>query len=141
MALMVVPFARMPAQDGTATPPKGGREGIVGTGVGRRPEKIRRNGSFLYYSYRRKGNNTHKPSTAQAGRFLLLFQADEQRDGRLPPTDNRGLLPLPSQRRGKRIRALTSQDPVVPNANLHLPLPCCSCNGRPFCWPPPLCNH
>jgi hypothetical protein len=41
----------------------------------------RRIASFLYYSFRRKGNNTNKPSTAQAGRFLLLFQAGERRDG------------------------------------------------------------
>jgi hypothetical protein len=38
MALMVVPSARKPAQDGMATPSKGGREGIVGTGVSRHPE-------------------------------------------------------------------------------------------------------
>jgi hypothetical protein len=38
MALMVVPSTRMPAQDGTATPSKGGKEGIVGTGVSRRPK-------------------------------------------------------------------------------------------------------
>ncbi len=38
MALMGVPSARMPMQDGTATPLKGGREGIVGTGVSRLPE-------------------------------------------------------------------------------------------------------
>jgi hypothetical protein len=37
MALMVVPSTRMPAQDGMATPLKGGREGIVGTS-GRHPE-------------------------------------------------------------------------------------------------------
>ncbi len=37
MALMVVPFVWMPVQDGTATPSKGGREGIMGTGVSRRP--------------------------------------------------------------------------------------------------------
>jgi hypothetical protein len=38
MALMIVLSARMPAQDGTAMPLKGGREGIVGTGVSRRPK-------------------------------------------------------------------------------------------------------
>jgi hypothetical protein len=38
MALMFVPSAQMPAQDGMAMPSKGGREGIVGTGVSRRPE-------------------------------------------------------------------------------------------------------
>ncbi len=51
MALMVVPSARMPAQDGTATPSKGGREGIVGTGVSRCPEAHSRWASFLYYSF------------------------------------------------------------------------------------------
>ena len=80
MALMVVPSARMPVQDGTATPSKGGREGI-GTGVSRRPEANRRIASFLYYSYRRKGNNTIKPSTATCGTILSLFQAGKRRDG------------------------------------------------------------
>ncbi len=78
MALMVVLSAQMPAQDGTATPSKGWREGIVGTGVSHRPVGTRvsrrskanfSNASFLYDSYRRKRNNTPKPSTAQAGRF------------------------------------------------------------------------
>jgi hypothetical protein len=50
MALMVVPSARMPAQDGMATPSKGGREDIVGTGVSCRPEAHCRGASFLYYS-------------------------------------------------------------------------------------------
>jgi hypothetical protein len=36
MALMVVPSAQVPAQDGMATSSKGGKEGIVGTGVSRR---------------------------------------------------------------------------------------------------------
>ena len=46
--------ARMPAHDWASTPSHGGREGIIGTGVSRRPEVIWRNASFLYYSYRRK---------------------------------------------------------------------------------------
>ena len=52
--------ARMPAQGGAATPSRGGREGIDGSGVSRRPEANRRNASFVYYSSRRKRNNTHK---------------------------------------------------------------------------------
>ena len=63
---MVEEPARMPAHSGASTPSRGGREGI-GTGVSRRPEANRRIASFLYYSYRRKENNTIKPSTAQAG--------------------------------------------------------------------------
>jgi hypothetical protein len=51
MALMVMPSTRMPARDGTAMPSKGGREGIVGTGVSRRLEAHRRWASFLYYSF------------------------------------------------------------------------------------------
>ncbi len=51
MALMGVPSARMPAQDGTSTPSKGGREGILGTGVSRRPKANRGNASFLYDSF------------------------------------------------------------------------------------------
>ena len=77
---MVEVPARMPAHSGASTPSCGGREGIR-TGMSRRPEANRRIASFLYYSYRRKGNNTIKPSTAQAGRFLLLFQAGKRRNG------------------------------------------------------------
>ena len=51
MALMVVPSARMPAQDGMATPSKGGREAIVGTGVSHRPEAHCGWASFLDYSF------------------------------------------------------------------------------------------
>jgi hypothetical protein len=73
MALMVVPSVQMPAQDGTVMPSKGRQEGIVGTGVGRRPKANWKNASFFYYSYCRKGNNTLKLSIAQAGQFLSLF--------------------------------------------------------------------
>ena len=55
---------RMPAQGGAATPSCGGREGINGSGVSRRPEANCRNASFVYYSFQRKGNNTPKLSTA-----------------------------------------------------------------------------
>jgi hypothetical protein len=51
MALMVVLSSQMLAQDGTATPSKGGREGIVWTGVSRCPEAQRTIASFLYYSF------------------------------------------------------------------------------------------
>ncbi len=77
---MVEVPARMPAHIGASTPSHGGREGI-GTGVSRRPEANRRIASFLYYSYRRKGNSTSKPSTATCGTILSLCQAGEQRDG------------------------------------------------------------
>ena len=50
--------ARMPEQGGAATPSRGGREGINGSSVSRRPEANRRNASFVYYSSRRKRNNT-----------------------------------------------------------------------------------
>jgi hypothetical protein len=42
--------ARMPAHSGASPPSRGGREGIDGTGVSRRPETTRRIASFLYYS-------------------------------------------------------------------------------------------
>ncbi len=77
---MVEGPARMPVHSGASTPSRGGREGI-GTGVSRRPEGNPRIASLLYYSYRRKGNNTSKPSTAQAGQFLSLFQASDRRNG------------------------------------------------------------
>jgi hypothetical protein len=70
----------MPAHSGASTPSRGWREGI-GTGVSRRPEANRRIASFLYYSYRRKGNSTIKPSTATCGTILSLFQAGKRRDG------------------------------------------------------------
>ena len=89
MALTVMPSARMHAQDGTATPSKGGREGIVGTGVGRRPEANRRNASFLYYSFVEK-KNKYKPSTTQWDDFYSLFKRANGVDGRLPPADNWG---------------------------------------------------
>jgi hypothetical protein len=107
---MVEVPARMPAHSRASTPYRGGREGI-GTGVSRRPEANCRIASFLYYSYRRKGNNTIKPSTAQAGRFLLLFQAAERRDGNVasPPLsvgDSRYSAAEPKARR--------PSDPVLP---------------------------
>jgi len=50
--------ARMPAQGGAATPSRGGKEGIDGSGVSRRPEANHRNASFVYYSSCRKRNYT-----------------------------------------------------------------------------------
>jgi hypothetical protein len=56
---------RMPAQGGAATPSRGGREGIDGSCVSRHPEANRRNASCVYYSSRKKRNNTlNKSSTA-----------------------------------------------------------------------------
>jgi hypothetical protein len=77
---MVEVPARMPAHGRASTPSRGGKEGI-GTGVSCRPEANQRIASFLYYSYRRKGNSTIKLSTATCGTILLLFQAGERRDG------------------------------------------------------------
>jgi hypothetical protein len=70
--------APMHAHNGASMPSLCGRKGIKGSGMSRRPEGNWRIPSFLYYSYRRKGNNTPKPSTARAGQFLSLFQAGEQ---------------------------------------------------------------
>jgi hypothetical protein len=74
MALMVVPSTRMPAHDGTATPPKGGREGIVWTGVSRRPEAYHTGASFLYYSFVDKviTQLNHQPQCA--GRLYCFFK-------------------------------------------------------------------
>ena len=101
---MVQVPAQMPAHSRASTPSRGGREGI-GTGVSRRPEGNWRIPSFLYYSYRRKGNNTPKPSTARAGRFLLLCQAGKRvaMQRRLPPAENIGdslslVVPIPKTR-------------------------------------------
>jgi len=46
--------AQMPAQGGAATPSRGGRKGMDGSGVSRRPEANLINASFVYYSSRRK---------------------------------------------------------------------------------------
>jgi hypothetical protein len=80
MGEMVEMPAQMPAHSRASTPSRGGREGIR-TSVSRRPEANHRIASFLYYSYRRKGNNTIKPSTASRGTILSLCRAGERRDG------------------------------------------------------------
>ncbi len=106
---MVEP-ARMPAHGRASTPSRGGREG-TGTGVSRRPEANQRIASFLYYSYRRKGNSTIKPSTAMCGTILSLFQAGERCNGSAasPPLsvgDSRYSAAEPKARR--------PSDPVLP---------------------------
>ncbi len=90
MALMVVPSARMPAQDGTAMPSKGGREGNVWTGVIRCPEANRRDASFLYYSYVDKEiiQLNHQPQ--RAGRLYRLFKRMNGTMAASPPPDNWG---------------------------------------------------
>ncbi len=113
---MVEVPARMPVHIRASTPSCGGREGI-GTGVSRRPEANHRIASFLYYSYRRKGNSTSKPSPATCGTILSLFQAGEQRDGNAasPPLiygDSKFLFCFspPSRRQGCRDRARNLMD-------------------------------
>jgi hypothetical protein len=44
-------LARMPVHIWASTPSRGGREGIDGIGVSRRPEAHRMWASFLYYSF------------------------------------------------------------------------------------------
>jgi hypothetical protein len=85
MALMVMPSMRVPAQDGTATPSKGGREGIVGTSVSHCPEANCQNASYLYYTFRRKRNNTPKSSTAQVGQFYCFFKQANDAMAMPPP--------------------------------------------------------
>jgi hypothetical protein len=51
MAEMVKAAAQMPVHIWASTPSCGGREGIDGTGVSRRPEAHRMWASFLYYSF------------------------------------------------------------------------------------------
>jgi hypothetical protein len=53
MTEMVEAPARMPAHIRASTPSCGGREGIDGIGVSRRPEANCRIASFVYYSYSR----------------------------------------------------------------------------------------
>ena len=107
---MVKVPARMPAHGRASTPSRGGREGI-GTGVSHRPEAKRRIAPFLYYSFRRKGNNTIKPSTATCGRIISLFQAGEQRDGNAasPPLSGRDSRYSTAEPKARR-----PLDPVLP---------------------------
>ncbi len=107
---MVKVPARMPAHGRALTPSCGGREGI-GTGVSRCPEANRRIASFLYYSYRRKGNSTIKPSTATCGTIILLFQAGKRRDGN---TASPLLSVGDSRYSAAKPKARQPSDPVVP---------------------------
>ena len=79
VSLLTAETVKAPAQVAVhiwaSTPSHGGREGIDGTGMSRRPEANRRITSFVYYSYHRNRKNILKPSTAQAGQFLSPFQA------------------------------------------------------------------
>jgi hypothetical protein len=74
MALMVVPSARMPAHDGMATPLKGGREGIVWTGVSRCPEAYPTGASFLYYSFVNKVITQLNHQLQRAGQLYCFFK-------------------------------------------------------------------
>ena len=79
--------------------------------MSRRPEGNWRIPSFLYFSYRRKGNNTPKPSTALAGGFISLFQAGERR------SDNAASPPLgvgDSRYSAAEPKARRPLDPVLP---------------------------
>ncbi len=70
----------MPACNQASTPSRGEIEGINGTGASCCPEANHRNASFVNNSYCRNKKNTPKPSTAQAGQFITLFQAGKQRN-------------------------------------------------------------
>ena len=75
----------MHAHNGASMPSLGGREDIKGSGVSRRPGGNWRILSFLYYFYRRKENNTPKPSTVRAGQFSLLFKGANNAMATPPP--------------------------------------------------------
>ena len=90
--------ARMPAQGGAAKTSRGGREGIDGSGVSRRPEANRINASFVYYSSRRKKEIIHFINhqqlrracgtifiTCSSGRTMLWLR-------RLPPAEDLGIV-------------------------------------------------
>ena len=89
--------ARMPAQGGASTPSRGGREGIVGTGVSRRPEANRRIASCVYYSYRRKRKKYTKTINRCAQRSGTIFIAFSSGRTtlwlrRLPPAEDLGIV-------------------------------------------------
>jgi hypothetical protein len=82
--------ARMPAHSGASPQYRGGREGIDGTGVSRRPEKTRRIASFLYYLL--VGEEiillNHQPQCA-----VQLYPFFKRANGAMaasPPADNWG---------------------------------------------------
>jgi hypothetical protein len=74
MALMGVPSVGMPVQDGMAAPSKGGREGVVGTGVSRHPKANWRNASFLYYSFVEKRIIRQNHQLRKRDNFYCFFK-------------------------------------------------------------------
>jgi hypothetical protein len=60
MAEMVKAPVWMHAHNQASMPSRGGREGIDGTGVSRRPEANQMIASFMYDSYHRNRNKIHQ---------------------------------------------------------------------------------
>jgi hypothetical protein len=90
--------ARMPAQGGASTPSHGGREGIDGSGVSRRPVANRINASFVYYSSRRKKEIVHlinhQPLGHACGMIFIAFSSGRTTLWlrRLPPAEDLGIV-------------------------------------------------
>jgi len=91
--------AWMPAQGGAATPSRGGREGIDGSGVSRRPEANRINASFVYYSSRRKKKEIihsihHQPLRRACGTIFIACSSGRTTLWlrRLPPAEDLGIV-------------------------------------------------
>ena len=89
--------ARMPAQGGATTPSLGGREGINGSGMSRRPETNRRNASFVYYSSCRKEIIhliNHQPLRRACGMIFIAFSSGRTTLWlrRLPPAEDLGIV-------------------------------------------------
>jgi hypothetical protein len=81
MAETVKVPALMPAHNWASTPSCGGREGIDGTGMSRRPEAICRIASFVYYSYRRYWKKYTKTINRASRTIFIAFQAGKQHNG------------------------------------------------------------
>jgi hypothetical protein len=68
--------ARMPAHIWASTPSCGGREGIDGTGVSRRPEANSRIASYVnYYSYRRNRKKYTKTINRSSGTIFIAISS------------------------------------------------------------------
>jgi hypothetical protein len=74
-AEMVEAPAWMPAHIWASMPSCGGREGIDGTGVSRRPEANFRFASFVYYSYCRNRKKYTETINRASGTIFIAFSS------------------------------------------------------------------
>jgi hypothetical protein len=87
MAEMVKALPQMPAHIQASTQSRGGREGIDGTGVSRRPEANCRIASFVYYSYCRNWKKYTETINHASGMIFIAISSRRTTrwQRRLPP--------------------------------------------------------